>query len=185
MAFSQHTASAADGVLSTCVQVLSASVVDMLQAGIHQQEAATGKAAAAIEGPAPTIPDPASQLATAATQPEPEPEPESESAVADSEEASQPARACIFEVEVVLAMTGTKITPSVSQFLVCHHASGAYHHTQNLCGRLQPHHWWLLLPRGCVSLPVQEYCMSLFHHWLHCIGYGVQNCKWKKWQHDH
>ena len=39
---------------------------------------------------------------------------------ADSKQlGSQSQRSCIFEIEAILTLAGTKITPSVSQFLVC------------------------------------------------------------------
>ena len=100
---------------TACLQVLSASVMDILQAGIHEkQEAGVAAAVSSVADQAGIISDEVSD----------QPSLESDAAAASSPEstpdqaASQSARSCIFEVEVVLTITGTKITPSISQFLV-------------------------------------------------------------------
>jgi len=97
------------------LQVLSASVMDMLQAGIHEKQvaAATAPVSSVADNAAVISNEVANQAslgsdAAAASSPESTAE----------EAASQSARSCIFEVEVVLTITGTKITPSISQFLV-------------------------------------------------------------------
>lgn len=110
------------------MQVLAASVVDMLQAGIHQQQpdkpaastelgqpsteplgGAAVQASSQTPATAPVPPD-AAGLSTSSPQPA---EPVSDQAVESALE-----RSCIFEVEVILTSKGTKLTPSVSQFLV-------------------------------------------------------------------
>lgn len=111
--------------LAQCMQVLAASLVDMLQAGIHQQQPGTpGKPAATMglvqPSPAPLGAGAATQASTKAPNaagpgtsiPQPA-EPASEQAAESALE-----RSCIFEVEVVLTSTGTKLMPSISQFLV-------------------------------------------------------------------
>ena len=116
------------------MQVLAASVVDMLQAGIHQQQPGKPAASAELDQPsteplgkgaavqassqtpatAPVPPD-AAGLSTSSPQPA---EPVSEQAAESALE-----RSCIFEVEVILTSKGTRLTPSVSQFLVGHPSS--------------------------------------------------------------
>ncbi|KAL0028415.1 hypothetical protein WJX77_005025 [Trebouxia sp. C0004] len=98
----------------TLQQVLSASVMDILQAGIHEKQEA-GAAA-----PASSVSEEAAVISNEGSD---QPSLESDAAAASSPEsttdeaASQSARSCIFEVEVVLTITGTKITPSISHFL--------------------------------------------------------------------
>ncbi len=93
------------------LQVLSASVMDMLQAGIHEKQvaAATAPVSSVADNAAVISNEVANQAslgsdAAAASSPESTAE----------EAASQSARSCIFEVEVVLTITGTKIHFSVS-----------------------------------------------------------------------
>ena len=100
---------------TACLQVLSASVMDMLQAGIHERQEAAAAA------PVSSVADEAAVISNEVAD---QPSLDSDAAAARSPEstadeaASQSARSCIFEVEVVLTITGTKITPSISQFLV-------------------------------------------------------------------
>ena len=100
---------------TACLQVLSASVMDMLQAGIHKKQEA------AVAAPVSSLADKAAVISNEGSN---QPSLDSGAAAASSPEstadeaASQSARSCIFEVEVVLTITGTKITPSFSQFLV-------------------------------------------------------------------
>lgn len=103
---------------TACLQVLSASVMDMLQAGIHEKQEAAAAA------PVSSVADVADEAAVISNEVANQPSLDSDAAAASSPEstadeaASQSARSCIFEVEVVLTITGTKITPSISQFLV-------------------------------------------------------------------
>lgn len=114
------------------MQVLAASVVDMLQAGIHQQQPESPGKAAATTGLAQPSPAP---VGTGAAQPSsrasgapaaladsaaPSSPPQSAEPASEPGAESAPERSCIFEVEVVLTATGTKLTPSISQFLVWH-----------------------------------------------------------------
>lgn len=100
---------------TACLQVLSASVKDMLQAGIHEKQEAAAAA------PVSSIADKANVISNEVAS---QPSLDSDAAAASSPEstadeaASQSVRSCIFEVEVVLTITGTKITPSISQFVV-------------------------------------------------------------------
>lgn len=118
--------------LAPCMQVLAASVVDMLQAGIHQQQpdrsdepaAATGldQPSPEASGTAAAAQGSSQASATAAAPPDAAGPNTSapQSAERASQQAAEPAleRSCIFEVEVVLTAKGTKLTPSISQFLV-------------------------------------------------------------------
>ena len=116
------------------MQVLAASVVDMLQAGIHQQQSGTPAASAGLDQPSPesvatgaaaqassqalataSVPPDAAGLGTSSSQTA---EPMSEQAAGSALE-----RSCVFEVEVILTPRGTKLTPSVSQFLVSYPSS--------------------------------------------------------------
>ncbi|KAL3154308.1 hypothetical protein ABBQ32_013793 [Trebouxia sp. C0010 RCD-2024] len=112
----------------TLQQVLAASVVDMLQAGIHQPHPeAPGKSAATpglvqsgFEGARTGNTQPSSQASGAASLLADGAGPSRTSSLpqsADPGPESPPERSCIFEVEVVLTATGTKLTPSISQFL--------------------------------------------------------------------
>lgn len=116
------------------MQVLGASVVDMLQAGIHQQQPEAVGNPAATPGPVHSRPEalptsnaqPSSQVSGTASLLADAAGSSSSSPLQLAEPASEPGpesaleRSCIFEVEVVLTATGTKLTPSISQFLVCH-----------------------------------------------------------------
>ena len=101
-------------LLCACLQVLSASVVDMLQAGTQQQQQQPATAEPSTVGKAtPSSTDAAPEQSSADSEAAASsPQNEADSA------AGQPDRACVFEVEAVLTITGTKITPSVAQFLV-------------------------------------------------------------------
>ncbi|KAL3139803.1 hypothetical protein ABBQ38_004104 [Trebouxia sp. C0009 RCD-2024] len=110
----------------TLQQVLAASVVDMLQAGIHQphpeapgKSAATpGLAQSGFEGARTGNAQPSSQASGAASLLADAAGPNnSPLQSAEPGPDSAPKRSCIFEVEVVLTATGTKLTPSISQFL--------------------------------------------------------------------
>ena len=123
------------------MQVLAASVIDMLQAGICQQPETpskpagrTGPGQPSPEGSSPGEAEESSQAvgtdqvpanaaatdssglqsAQDASQPAPEPAAPGEGGSGQA----APERSCIFEVEVVLTASGTKLTPSVAQFLV-------------------------------------------------------------------
>lgn len=126
-----HRHCLARGQAKTSMQVLAASVVDMLQAGIHQPHPeAPGKSAATpglvqsgFEGARTGNTQPSSQASGAASLLADGAGPSRTSSLpqsADPGPESPPERSCIFEVEVVLTATGTKLTPSISQFLVCH-----------------------------------------------------------------
>ena len=114
------------------MQVLAASVVDMLQAGIHQQPPVKSDEPAAATGVDQPSPEPSSAAAAGqvssdasgtAAAPADAAGPNTsaaQSAEPASQQAAEPVleRSCIFEVEVVLTAKGTKLTPSISQFLV-------------------------------------------------------------------
>lgn len=114
------------------MQVLAASVVDMLQAGIHQQQPDKSDKPAAATGLDQPNPEPSGAAAAGqGNSGAPATAPASSDAAGPSTSASQSAepasqqapeprleRSCIFEVEVVLTAKGTKLTPSISQFLV-------------------------------------------------------------------
>ena len=108
--------------LAQHMQVLAASMVDMLQAGIHQQQ--PGKPAATM-GLIQPSPEPlGAGAATQASSQAPDAAGPGTSIPQPAEPISEQAaesvlkRSCIFEVEVVLTSKGTKLTPSMSQFLV-------------------------------------------------------------------
>lgn len=126
------------------MQVLAASVVDMLQAGVSQQPEMPGKPTGdpGLGQPSPEeLSSEAAGESAASSQAVDADHVPANAAASDSsgfqygEDASQPAaelaapgeggggqaapeRSCIFEVEVVLTASGTKLTPSVAQFLV-------------------------------------------------------------------
>ncbi len=125
----------------------------MLQAGIHQRQDLPDKSSAdegaAVKGPDASSEQPgAATGAAAASSPEPEPETETEATVADS----QAKRSCIFEVEVVLTITGTKITPSISQFMVRHPCYGI-----GKVPKLEKWHW--------LELHCHGMSLRLHHSW--------------------
>ena len=94
------------------MQVLSASVTDLLQAGVCQQQAPIQASAALVAAPSSVATSDQKANGTAAG---------ADMAAAEVEVAtagSQATRWCVFEVEVVLTITGTRITPSIAQFLV-------------------------------------------------------------------
>ena len=112
------------------MQVLAASVVDMLQAGIPQPQPEAPVKPAATSDPVQSGSEaartgdaqPSSQASSAVSLPADAAGPSSSSAPQSAEAGPEaaPERSCIFEVEVVLTATGTKLTPSISQFLVGH-----------------------------------------------------------------
>ena len=102
----------------------------MLQAGIHHPQDLPGKIATGEfldqSSPEPTssqvqAANAAPVLSDAAASYSSQTPPAGPTAAATAtEDAAQrpPARCCVFEVEVILTATGTKLTPSISHFLV-------------------------------------------------------------------